>query len=189
WNLTPIDERWEAIEACERAFRSTPVRASSPNIGLAQLGEGLELVRIGRPVPTEFAAWRYGRRFLSRHRRRAAGIAGRAALLAVGPVLSVAVGPAAALAVAGLAGASAIGLWRRPAAVIPLEEGGALRVNLQQAHGAALMRDDSAPDGWGLVCDHLPAPEDHITSVRRPPALPRSVSLPGGKARAAAALR
>ena len=29
WNLTPLDERWEALEECERLFRSTRVRVST----------------------------------------------------------------------------------------------------------------------------------------------------------------
>jgi hypothetical protein len=59
WNLTPIEERWEAIERCERLFRSTPLRVSTDNVGLTRLREGLELVRIGSPHRPEFAAWRY----------------------------------------------------------------------------------------------------------------------------------
>ncbi|MGH7718920.1 MAG: hypothetical protein ACREON_08785, partial [Gemmatimonadaceae bacterium] len=61
WNLTPLEERWEAIEECERRFRGTPLRISSDNVGLAQLREGLELVRIGRALRPEIASWRYGR--------------------------------------------------------------------------------------------------------------------------------
>jgi hypothetical protein len=66
WNLSPLDERWEAIEECERTYRDTPESFSTDNIGLARLGGGLELVRIGRPQRREFAAWRYGRQFLRR---------------------------------------------------------------------------------------------------------------------------
>src|SRR5216110_2768492 len=62
WNLSPIEERWDAIDECERLFRGTFVRVSTPNIGLARLTSGLELVRIGSPLRPEFAAWRYGRR-------------------------------------------------------------------------------------------------------------------------------
>ena len=69
WNLTPLEERWEAIEACERLFRDTRKRVSTDNIGLAKLSEGLELVRIGEPQRPEFAAWRYGDQFGRRHRR------------------------------------------------------------------------------------------------------------------------
>jgi hypothetical protein len=61
WNLSPLDERWEAIEECERRFRGTHVRYSTDNIGLAWLPEGVALVRIGPALKPEIAAWRYGR--------------------------------------------------------------------------------------------------------------------------------
>ena len=60
WNLTPLEERWEAIEECERAFSVTKTRVSSDNIALARRPDGLELVRVGAPKLPEFAAWRYG---------------------------------------------------------------------------------------------------------------------------------
>ena len=69
WNLTPLEERWEAVETCEEIFRATRVRTSSENIGLARHAEGLELVRIGKPLRPEFAAWRYGDQFGTRRRR------------------------------------------------------------------------------------------------------------------------
>ena len=69
WNLTPLEERWEAVETCEKLFRGTRVRTSSENIGLARHAEGLELVRIGKPLRPEFAAWRYGDQFGRRRRR------------------------------------------------------------------------------------------------------------------------
>ncbi len=72
WNLTALEERWEAIESCERLFRSTPLRVSTANIGLTRLREGLELVRIGDPLRPEFAAWRYLPVF---ERRRASALA------------------------------------------------------------------------------------------------------------------
>jgi hypothetical protein len=84
WNLTPLEERWEAVETCERIFRETRVRVSSENVGLARHAEGLELVRVGRPLRQEFAAWRYGDQF-GRRRKRALlyGIGGAAVLGAV----------------------------------------------------------------------------------------------------------
>ena len=69
WNLSPFETRWEAIEECERAFRETPLRVSTPEIGLARVSEGTELVRIGRPVLPEMAAWRYGDQFGARRRQ------------------------------------------------------------------------------------------------------------------------
>jgi hypothetical protein len=93
WNLSPIEERWEAIEDCERLFRGTTVRVSTDNVGLARLREGLELVRIGAPLRPEFAAWRYGRNFGVRRRRThvvaGTGIAAAAvAGIALGPTLA-----------------------------------------------------------------------------------------------------
>ena len=79
WNLTPLEERWEAIETCERIFRETRTRASTENIGLARHKEGLDLVRIGKPPRGEFAAWRYGDQFgarLRHHRLFLVGLSG-----------------------------------------------------------------------------------------------------------------
>ena len=86
WNLTPLEERWEAIEECERQFRATRVRMSSDNIGLAKLKEGLTLVRIGQPMRPEFAAWRYGDQF-GRRRKRTILISG-VGIAAVGAVMA-----------------------------------------------------------------------------------------------------
>ena len=99
WNLTPLEERWEAIEECERAFRATRLRVSTDQIGLARLKEGLELVRIGDPQRPEMAAWRYGDQFGRRRRRQY--LIGGAAVLVAGTV--VVAGP-----LLGLLGAGAI---------------------------------------------------------------------------------
>jgi hypothetical protein len=99
WNLTPLEERWEAIEECERAFSGTRLRVSTEQVGLARLKEGLELVRIGEPQRPEMAAWRYGDQF-GRRRRRQYLMAGGAAVL-VGTV--VVAGP-----MLGIVGAGAI---------------------------------------------------------------------------------
>ena len=98
WNLTPLEERWEAIEECERTFRGTTVRVSTDNIGLARLRDGMELIRIGAPLRPEFAAWRYGRHFGVRRRRTqyVAG-AGVAAAAAAAIVLGPTIGPALSL--------------------------------------------------------------------------------------------
>ncbi|MGV3710928.1 MAG: hypothetical protein ACO1Q7_19045 [Gemmatimonas sp.] len=73
WNLSPIETRWEAIEDAERLFRGTKIRVSTDNVGLAQLRDGTQLVRIGAPVRAEFAAWRYGDQFMRRWKKRIAG--------------------------------------------------------------------------------------------------------------------
>jgi len=101
WNLSPLDERWEAIEDCERLFRATRLRVSTDNIGLAKIAEGLELVRIGEPLRPELAAWRYGDQFGRRRRRTVAyaslGVAAGMGFFVAGPI------------VGGLAGFSWVG--------------------------------------------------------------------------------
>ncbi|HTJ21486.1 MAG TPA: hypothetical protein VL383_03785 [Gemmatimonadaceae bacterium] len=62
WNLSPLEERWEAIDASERLFRGTRLRMSTDNIGLAQFRGGFELVRVGPALLPEIASWRYGTR-------------------------------------------------------------------------------------------------------------------------------
>lgn len=100
WNLSPLEERWEAIEACERAFRGTRLRTSTENIGMARLADGTELVRVGRPMRPEFAAWRYGAVMTGRMRRAnyQAGalistVLTLGAIAAVGPVALLAGAP------------------------------------------------------------------------------------------------
>ena len=61
WNLAPLEERWEAVEECERRFRATALRYTSGNIGLASLHDDVELIRVGPALRPEVAAWRYGR--------------------------------------------------------------------------------------------------------------------------------
>lgn len=75
WNLTPLEERWEAIETAERLYRDTRRRVSTDEIGLAKLRDGTTLIRIGQPLRPEFAAWRYGDQF-GRRRNRQLAIAG-----------------------------------------------------------------------------------------------------------------
>ena len=120
WNLTPFDERWEAIEQSERAFRDTRVRVSTDNIGLARLADGTELVRIGEPQRPEFAAWRYGDQFGRRRMKAIAtgvGVTAAAGLIVSGAVVS-GVGLAAIaplIHVANLVGiVSAAGMAQKP---------------------------------------------------------------------------
>ena len=70
WYLSPLEERWEAIEQAEKRYRDTNRRVATDNIGLAKLREGTTLVRIGEPLRPEFAAWRYGDQFGRRRRRQ-----------------------------------------------------------------------------------------------------------------------
>lgn len=130
WNLTPFDTRWEAIEQAERAFRDTRVRVSTDNIGLARLADGTELVRVGKPLRPEFAAWRYGDQF-GRRRRRNVLITG-----------GVVVGASAALV-----GAAALGVG--VAALAPL----AHAFNMYKLVGGTVARgrEQALPDGGRFV--------------------------------------
>jgi hypothetical protein len=98
WNLAPIEERWGAIEDAERLFRDTRLRMQRENIGLAKLGDGTRLIRVGQALPGELAAWRYGETLFRRRRRH---------LLVGGAVAAVgAAGMLAGIAGAGIGAAS-----------------------------------------------------------------------------------
>jgi hypothetical protein len=90
WNLTPLEERWEAIEECERRFRDSKLRVSTDEIGLVRIDNGLDLIRIGAPLRPEFAVWRYGDRF-ARRRKQFYAIGGATAIggaaMMIGPSL------------------------------------------------------------------------------------------------------
>lgn len=96
WNLTPLEERWEAVEACERLFRGAKLKVQGEEIGLATEPGGLELVRVGKPMLPELAAWRYGSMIRRRRRELLIGTSAAAVtggLLLVGlPALGVSAG-------------------------------------------------------------------------------------------------
>ncbi|MGQ0642332.1 MAG: hypothetical protein ACT4P6_16415 [Gemmatimonadaceae bacterium] len=96
WNLTPLDDRWEAIEQAEKLYRDTRRRVATDNIGLAHLHDGTTLVRIGKPQRPEFAAWRYGDQFGRRRRRQligaGAGVAAIGAVAAGGAIAGIGIG-------------------------------------------------------------------------------------------------
>ena len=97
WNLSPIEERWEAVEEAEKRFADARLRVQSENVGLAKLPDGTRLIRVGSALPGELAAWRYGDQLM--RRRRQYLIAGAA--VAAGAVV-VAGGAIALTASAGL---------------------------------------------------------------------------------------
>jgi hypothetical protein len=96
WNLSPLEERWEAIEQAERLYRDTRRRVATDHIGLAKLNDGTVLVRIGEPLRPEFAAWRYGDQFGRRRRRQmliaGAGVTALSALVVGGAVAGASIG-------------------------------------------------------------------------------------------------
>lgn len=159
WNLTPIEERWESLEECERLFRGTKLRVSTDNIGLARLAEGLELVRIGAPQRPEMAAWRYGDQFGRRRRDRMAW-----ALALTGTVAGVALlGPTIGLAVGSTAvTAHTLNIVRILYSTSQLRTKLVIRgaeyplvVEGKHLTGVTLVRDDN-PHGWGLLVPFAP---------------------------------
>jgi hypothetical protein len=96
WNLSPLEERWEAIEQAEKLYRDTRLRVATENIGLAKLRDGTTLVRIGEPLRPEFAAWRYGDQFGRRRRRQlllvGGGVAALGAIVTAGVAAGVGIG-------------------------------------------------------------------------------------------------
>jgi hypothetical protein len=158
WNLSPLEQRWEAVQDCERRFRAARKRVTSDNIGLARIDGGLELVRIGAPLWPEFAAWRYGDQF-GRRRSRAI-VRGVAVVGAAGTVL------AGGVVVGTLAAAS---YWiyeavdqamkrmkdRRVVAYVPTEEGDPITVLGEHLPGIRLKVDPNANGGWKLELPHV----------------------------------
>lgn len=149
WNLSPVEERWEAIEACERLFRGARMRMSTDQIGLARLKEGLELVRIGEPLRPEFAAWRYGDQFGRRRRRAilwmAAGIAVTGAVVVGAAAAGISMG-----AVAQLPNAfSNLPVRAR----VRTQDGRVLKIRNQNLQKTKIIPSDDANE-WSLLVKH-----------------------------------
>ncbi|HEX6309546.1 MAG TPA: hypothetical protein VFZ69_15215 [Longimicrobiales bacterium] len=102
WNLAPIEERWETVEAAEKLYRDARLRVQTENVGLARLPDGTRLVRVGSAIPGELAAWRYGTQLLRRRRRYI--ISG--ALSALGSLALFGGAQATGVGIFGLMGAS-----------------------------------------------------------------------------------
>lgn len=152
WNLTPLEERWEAIEEAERLFSDTRLRVSTDNIGLAKLREGTTLIRIGGALRPEIAAWRYGDQFGRRRRRHlavtAAGITVVAGIAIAGPATGIIAG-------------GGWGLWQGATTVYNLYQKRRVRVKLRlpgsddvvpirknQLEHTSIVRTEN--DSWGL---------------------------------------
>jgi hypothetical protein len=152
WNLTPLEERWEAIETCERFFRDAKKRVSTDNIGLAKLNEGLELVRIGEPQLPEFAAWRYGDQFGRRRRRLwARSMAGGVAYVAFMNLGAAAGFAGVALWSSWILGNAGLGMirGRRIVTRVPDDAGGQEDVRLRQLRKMSLVPGTGSGE-WGL---------------------------------------
>lgn len=192
WNLTPAEDRWEAIEECERRFRQCRVRLCTDEIGMARLASGLDLVRIGSPVLPEFAAWRYGdqllrRRLLNGPRTVVRALAWPGAV-AAGTVIAVSVGTAGALAWAGAAALLMHRRRRRPAVAVPLESGGTLALAEDQIRHAELIRAEDESEQWAMWVGCEPEDAPAGARVERTAAGEPRALLTGEDGRTAAAL-
>ena len=157
WNLSPLEERWEAIEGAERLYRDTRTRVATDHVGLARMRDGTELVRVGRPQRPEFAAWRYGDQF-GRRRRGAAMVGG--ASLAVGAGVAAATAGAVApvlfgfLAMAPTAFLVAAGGVTSPRALrdvhVPVADDRTAIVTVNELQHVRLL-PHPGDDGWALA--------------------------------------
>ena len=69
WSLTPIEDRWEALEELEKLTTDKArLLSQTDNIALLKAGP-LEIVKVGRAQLTEEAWWRYGRELTARRRK------------------------------------------------------------------------------------------------------------------------
>ena len=86
WSLTPIEDRWEALEELDKLTTDKAhLLSQTDNIALLRHGP-LEIVRVGRAQLSEEAWWRYGRELASRRKKwQKLGFAGT---LAAGAVLA-----------------------------------------------------------------------------------------------------
>jgi len=103
WNLTPLDERLERIEALARVAREGRVAAATEQVALIRW-HGYDFVRVGKPPRLEFATWRYGERLKARQREQ---------LKVVVPLTVATVGLAVAVNVAA-GGSVGVFVWNMP---------------------------------------------------------------------------
>ena len=103
WNLAPLDDRLEKIEALARAAGEGRVAAATEHVALIRW-QTYDLVRVGKPRRMEFATWRYGERLKARRRDQ---------LKFVVPVTVAAVGLAVAVNVAA-GGSLGVFVWNMP---------------------------------------------------------------------------
>ncbi len=145
WSLTPLEERWEAIKECERRFRATRARLSTENIGLARLPDGTDIIRVGRPLRPELAAWRNGQTLVNRrHRELVVGgvfIGAIAGLMVGGPLVLGILGGSSGMLVQVANWANIYRVNMRTVARLAATNGRILKINQGLAHRVTLHAD------------------------------------------------
>jgi hypothetical protein len=94
-------QRGKVWTDAERHFVDARLRVHSENIGLARLPDRTRLIRVGKALPRELAAWRYGDQMARRRWRNwfgagTAAVGGTALLLGGVPLMASAAVPVAA---------------------------------------------------------------------------------------------
>lgn len=215
WNLSPLEERWEAIEELEQLCHDTGAHASTANVALTVLPDGMDIVRVGTAARTELAWWRWARALKARgrfgwirepHQLVLTGavqtvMGGAVPLLAVGlgaPLIGgtgmLGIGVRAA-ATFGLSMAAYRAFWNRRVVGLRLGMAGVVRLRRLDVHAVGLRLDPA--DGASV----LDVPHDGaLTTLRGPDArtaaaillarlnlrTPSTVQLHAGLARLAA---
>jgi len=103
WNLAPLDDRLDRIDALARAAREGRIAAATEQVALIRW-RGYDFVRVGKPPRIEFATWRYGERLRARQREQ---------LKFVVPLTVATVGLAVAVNVAA-GGSVGVFVWNMP---------------------------------------------------------------------------
>lgn len=159
WNLSPLEERWEAIEEGEKLYRDAKQRVATDHIGMAKLRDGTELVRIGEPLRPEFAAWRYGDRFARRYRRAwMYGLGGAAVAggwFVAGPVLGIALGGMSTLPI-NIYTTLRTSYDDRKVVVHHEDESGPFMVTRSLVRATRIVRDHSSALGWSIEVQGRP---------------------------------
>jgi hypothetical protein len=163
WNLTPLEERWEAIEECERLFRATRLRTSTDNIGLGRGPGGIDLVRIGKPQRKEIAAWRYGMALQRRWRSHWRLVAEHAPTLSMasgaGTILYMSSGSALISIASSAASIVATQMISRNnerdiKARVVLPDGQVTDMRALTRSGVIMAVEETNDGGWQLRCTH-----------------------------------
>lgn len=167
WNLVPLEERWEAIESCERLFASAQERISTGQIGLSYHRSGLSLVRVGSPdAHDELVFWRFGRAIRSRARQTLM-VGGAGAILATAGAFGTLAGVASLAGLSGLVNLGYLVGMTRPVTRIRISEKrtrllrrahiGHIRVELAGSDGVEIRVRDGSSD--------FPVPEDEVARM------------------------
>ncbi len=197
WNLTPLDDRLERIEAVAGAACDGRVVAATEQVALIR-SEQYDLVRVGKPPRVELAAWRYGERLRMRERERAKVVVpltlaaiglGVAANVAAGGSLGIFIWNFSRIAdgvYVGLVGNRRVDLGEPP---VCAHCGQVMQLRARHVQHARLVRETTAEVALLLACPACRAEGALLTGPDAAQALRRGLTYlnvkPGSRRRAA----